>query len=275
MNTERDRATFRDDTGADLDLDERGDPDERAENERGDTPDERDTPERGERARRDERGRTRRDAAPGEGADQTLAMLDAISKRLDSMEKATTARLDAMERRRPSKGTRDDETFDPASPPGATAETAADSAKRRADAAKKEREDESSLGDAQARCDGVAAGWGERAPAPMSGERLQNYRTRLVRRFQKYSPAFADVNLTAIADASAFSAIETKIYADAAAAARDPSQYIADGVLQQRTRTNEEGHRITEFFGRETFIKGLKRPSMRVTSIITPERRAM
>ena len=167
---------------------------------------------------------------------------------------------------------------------GKPAETAADAArearkdraaKRRADAmktrtvadAERERQEENARADAQHRADSVAAMFGERAPPPMSGEDTLTYRKRMLRRFVKYSPQFKDADIHAIADAATFGGIEAVVYADAAAASKDPTD-LPEHVLLPITRTTESGHRITEFRGRHSFIRQLKRPSMRATAFL-------
>ena len=77
------------------------------------------------------------------------------------------------------------------------------------------------LRDAQARADVVAQLFGERAPPPVTGEPLREYRERLLHPWQRYS-AYKGANLTKIGDPKAFDAIEAQIYSDAAKASEDP-----------------------------------------------------
>lgn len=168
----------------------------------------------------------------------------------------------ARENRRDRAAKRRADSFRDGRKPGEARRTAAD--------AERERGEERERADAQARCDAVAQLFGERSPPPMSGENTTAYRKRLLRRFQSHSPAFKDADLGAIADAATLSGMETVIYADAAKASATPD--VPEGVLFKRTRVDaDSGHRVTEFFGKTTFISGLKAPTMRVTRFFTPQ----
>jgi hypothetical protein len=257
----------------------------------------------------------RQDGYPGIEPDKLLSTLDAISKRLDALEKpaaddAAKNRADAKRRRMdaenaawlaedPELAARDDAAEKKERGDliyaGEPEETAADKARearrdraasRRADSlrdgrkpgearrtaadAERERSEEHERTDAQARCDAVAQLFGERSPAPMSGENTMAYRKRLLRRFQQHSPQFKDADLGAIADAATFTGVESVVYADAAKASATPD--VPEGMMFKRTKVDpDSGHRITEFFGKNTFIYGLKRPNMRVVSFNLPQ----
>lgn len=60
--------------------------------------------------------------------------------------------------------------------------------------------------------------FGDRAPPPMAGESVHDYRTRLATKFQKWSKTFANANLAGIGCPNTLSAVEDSIYADASAA---------------------------------------------------------
>jgi hypothetical protein len=154
-------------------------------------------------------------------------------------------------------------------------------AKRRADAARTrsaadaetERKNETERADAQARADAVAAAFGEQSPPPLSGERAADYRVRLLRRFQKYSPQFKDADLHTIADAATFAGIESVVYSDAAKASSSPE--VLNARATKRTRINPDtGHRVTEFFGPDSIFKTFSAPVMAVTAFNVSERRA-
>ena len=135
------------------------------------------------------------------------------------------------------------------------------------------REQAAANADAQARADSVAQSWGERAPAPMQGETPIAYRVRLLRHHQPHctEPSFKDLDLGALAATAplALDGVERRIYADSVAASANPIG--PDDRLIQRTKIDpDSGHRITEFFGRKTFIHALKRPSMRATAFLIP-----
>ena len=126
------------------------------------------------------------------------------------------------------------------SKPGQPREVVAD----RADAMRRH---EARLADAQANADAVAAEFGERAPAPLSGETLRAYRCRLLRRYRHHSKEFADADLAAIDDPKLFAGIEARIYADAKAASATPD--VPAGYLWERVKTDASGRKISEFFG--------------------------
>src|SRR4029077_4887883 len=91
--------------------------------------------------------------------------------------------------------------------------------------------------------------WGMRAPAPLYGERLAAYRTRLMRPLQKHSKEYAKSDLDLLPrDEAIFGATERAIYADAVAASSSPDS-VPPGTLRMRTRVTESGHRINEFHG--------------------------
>lgn len=137
--------------------------------------------------------------------------------------------------------------------------------------AAQEREEDHNKADAQKRADAVAAAFGERAPAPMMGEALLNYRKRLLRGFQRHS-VFKDANLDTIAaDSATFANVEQAIYADAMKASATPD--VPAGHRVARVRTTDSGHRITEWFG-TTIFKSLAAPTMRVQAFNTPQNRS-
>ncbi len=257
--------------------------------------------------------KTRQDAEAGEKIDKMLGHLDDVSKRLFALEKGAKPLNDAAKIRRdaereawrdmdPEGCARDDAEegteIEALKAKGEPEEAAADAARksrkdrmrRRSDAmkaaarpfgsaaltaadAEKERQDSYAKADLQSRADSVFHALGEAAPAPMAGEVPDGYRRRLARILQRYSPDWKHIDLHTVAD-SVLALAETKIYADALAEAASPT--APPDQLIMRTRTNpDSGHRITEFFGNgTTFIRGLKRPSMRGVAFLTPNHRA-
>ena len=131
-------------------------------------------------------------------------------------------------------------------------------------------EERDAKADAQARADSVYHAFNDSAPPPMRGETAAAYDIRLIKGMQKHSVDWKDVDLHALPDAARTIA-RTRIYADAVVA----SQSVADlpeGRLIPHTETTQSGHRVTTFRGKNTFIMGLKRPSMRVTKFLTERR---
>jgi hypothetical protein len=112
--------------------------------------------------------------------------------------------------------------------------------------------------DAHARADSVYQELGLHAPPPHDGEGLLDYKTRLVKRLQQFSPKWKDENLRMMADAvvinpksTAFSNAEAQIYADAQVYAADPT--VGDlrnpGRLREVHKRDQGGTVITEFHG--------------------------
>jgi hypothetical protein len=102
---------------------------------------------------------------------------------------------------------------------------------------------------AQAKADVVAHAYGDAAaPAPLAGERLHDYRVRLLSKYQVHSKAFRDSNLYKIGDPTALSGVEDCIYNDAMAALRDPSTF-GPGELRAIKSKDATGREITRYHG--------------------------
>jgi hypothetical protein len=111
-------------------------------------------------------------------------------------------------------------------------------------------EDRSQFTAAQAKAHAVAQMYGDSAPANLQGERLQDYRVRLVSQYQKHSRTFKDANLARIGDAATLTAVENQIYADAAAALHDPSTF-RPGELRAVVMMDGANRPITKYIGHE------------------------
>lgn len=113
---------------------------------------------------------------------------------------------------------------------------------------KRSDDDYHAMCDVQARADEVYSALGQRsAPRFLDGEDSLGYRRRLVRDLKKHSPDWKDVNIHAIADESAFTVMERRVYADAMDVARSPVSAEV-GTLRAVTRRSG-GHEITEYVG--------------------------
>jgi len=122
--------------------------------------------------------------------------------------------------------------------------------------------------DAQARADAVFAGFGERAPRPLEGEVLIDYRRRLATKLKKHSPAWGKVKFSELPE-SAFKIAEDTVYNDAIAAAANPVDLQA-GELRMVTKIDPTtGVRSNVFYGKESFVKQMGRPGRRVASFRT------
>lgn len=108
-------------------------------------------------------------------------------------------------------------------------------------------EERSGFGEAQARADSVYRLNGKQAPPVMAGEKLFDYRRRLLAPLLKDSAQFAKINLAAT-NLDILDAIEPVVLADAAAAARDVSK-IPGGQMRKTERRDATGRTITEWHG--------------------------
>jgi hypothetical protein len=141
---------------------------------------------------------------------------------------------------------------------------------RRLEALLKPKSDDehAAFADAQARADAVFNGFGQRAPRPLEGETIIDYRKRLATKLKGYSPAWKAVKFSQLPE-EAFSIAETQVYADAISAATNPTDLEA-GELRQVTKTDPTtGVRTIVFYGKESFVKQMGRPGRRVKSFRT------
>lgn len=128
---------------------------------------------------------------------------------------------------------------------------------------------EAAFADAQARADEVFLALGDSAPRPMRGEDLLAYRLRLARKLQVHSSVWKERDLATIAraDAGAFENIESMVYADAAMAARQPSQ-VEPGLLREVKRRRQGGGEISEFVGNPiTWMQSFMAPARCATRL--------
>jgi len=108
-------------------------------------------------------------------------------------------------------------------------------------------EDYAELADAQAMADSVAKEYGQRAQAPMPGEKPLSYRRRMVKQFQKYSEQWKGFDLSSVKDPQLMKNIEVAVYADA--------RKISKKVLNARPGLTEretilgDGRKATVFDG--------------------------
>jgi hypothetical protein len=162
----------------------------------------------------------------GSTLDKCLAALDALAKRMDKWEAARQAEREKEEEEReadavgivPAEKEREEREI---KPPSESRSDSYGDFRNYPPRREYDTEEQFQLRDAQARADQVAQRFGERAPPPVTGEGLHEYRMRLLRPWQRYS-AYKGANLTKIGDPKAFDAIEAQIYGDAAHASEDP-----------------------------------------------------
>lgn len=89
--------------------------------------------------------------------------------------------------------------------------------------------------------------FGDSAPGPMQDEDVTAYRRRLMTGLKGHSTSYKGANLHTIVDDAVFDTAERTIYADAAEAAKRPSD-VAPGKLRPHI-SREAGHEIIEYYG--------------------------
>lgn len=117
-------------------------------------------------------------------------------------------------------------------------------------------QEQEQIADAQSRADATYNELGRRAPPPMPGERLIQYRRRLLQPLKAHSPTWKDVNL---ADHSGknLDVIEKQVFADAVVYA-DSNDAVRGDEMRTIHKTDNSGRRITEFRGKHSFINAFK-----------------
>ena len=195
----------------------------------------------------------------GEQLDKLLKGIDALTKTCDALNK----RMDAVEAGAPGDGKHvprhvgkdadaaDDGIPDPDNPgksPTEPKRVVADSDRVQhilADSERK-RDERAAIADAQANADMVCQSWSGSARPPMQGERLLDYRRRLLRPWMGYSKEFRDVEVNTL-DEPLLTPIERRVFADAIAAS-DPS-IAPEGQLRCTRRRDQTGREIYEYHG--------------------------
>jgi hypothetical protein len=120
------------------------------------------------------------------------------------------------------------------------------------------------LAETQYRWQEVARSWGERARGPLDGDTPRAYALRQMRRWQKYSRAYAPVDLSSIRDKPLFAEAQRAIAADALAASYDPV-HVGANRLREVHKIDHSGRKIIEFVGDvETTLAPFKLPTFRV-----------
>jgi hypothetical protein len=215
-------------------------------------------------------------------------------KRKDSAKKADSKKADAKKADAKKADDDDDDKKDDAFPPKKVKDDDDDDDDKKDDAAKadsaalrrqlqdqattlrrleallkpKSDDEHAAFADAQARADAVFNGFGQRAPRPLEGETIIDYRKRLATKLKGYSTAWKSVKFSQLPE-EAFNIAETQVYADAIAAATNPTDLEA-GELRQVTKTDPTtGVRTIVFYGKESFVKQMGRPGRRVKSFRT------
>ena len=117
---------------------------------------------------------------------------------------------------------------------------------------------------AQAKADRIAQAFGDSAPRWLDGERLPDYRRRLVSQFKQHSPAWKSADVPR--DEGVLRIAEAQIYADAQREASHPTN-IAEGTLIERVTRDQTGRHISKFYGDVEIALGpFKYPTQVVTA---------
>jgi len=126
----------------------------------------------------------------------------------------------------------------------------------------------------QARADDALQPWGERAPAPVADESVDEYRVRLVKIVQKRLPEGDEyrempMRKTQRQSPEAFTNFETEIYPRARAAAGRLDS-VAQGEERAITHVDPiNGHKSVTFLRRESFVTDFKAPIRYVRGFLT------
>jgi hypothetical protein len=107
------------------------------------------------------------------------------------------------------------------------------------------------MAEIQSRADRVANAFGEEVDKPMSGERPNDYRRRLLRKFLPHSQQFKDIDLNTVPAGPIFDGMERQVFADAEHAANDVQSLNASavGFLRKVVRKDDGGRNIVEYYG--------------------------
>ena len=161
-------------------------------------------------------------------------------RRMDDMEKAAKKRDDAHRHEDDDVNSESEEERKRREEEGRAKEVVADSTAPQTRYA---------LLGAQAAAEKAYEVWGLHAPAPLYGERLRDYRIRLLRPLQKHSKQFSKSDLDLLPrDEAIFGATESAIYTNSVAASSAPDS-VPRGQLRMVTKRLASGHTVNEFIG--------------------------
>jgi hypothetical protein len=99
----------------------------------------------------------------------------------------------------------------------------------------------------QSMADTAWRSWSGAAPAPLSGERLLDFRRRLLRPLMKFSTQFQNVDVEELRE-PLLTPIEKSAFADAIKASSDNSS-VPEDYLREVVTTDAAGRRISTFYG--------------------------
>ena len=118
--------------------------------------------------------------------------------------------------------------------------------------------------------------FGTEVPAPADDEPAGAFRKRLFNRLARKLPSGHELSEIRADDISSsptvYDHFEREVIKAAQAEGEKPSteNLPPSGEIVARHRTDDMGQRMTEFFGKESFIKSMSRPGRRVLRLIDP-----
>lgn len=121
---------------------------------------------------------------------------------------------------------------------------------------------------AHAKAEKICRAFGKAAPDAAPRETSLQYRKRLAQVFQSLSPEWKAFDVRPL-DQNSFEKIESRIYADAAQEAREPTS-VPTGQIVERFETDPTGRRTRKFFGDAATIWGPFRNPRRVGRVAVP-----
>jgi hypothetical protein len=125
------------------------------------------------------------------------------------------------------------------------------------------------------RFDSQFRSFGVEVPMPVDDEAPSRYRARLFNRLARKLPTghdYADLRADDFGSAVALDHFEIELLKAATVEGLTPSpeNLPSDGSLVARHRTDDMGAKVTEFYGKRSFIADMGRPGRRVAKIVDP-----
>ncbi len=124
---------------------------------------------------------------------------------------------------------------------------------------------------AQSRCDSITRALVDPSGAPgaVNTEGLLEYRCRLLRQIQKYSPKYKDSDLSKVTDAAVFDSVEAEIVGAAEREMRRPTQ-LGPGELREVREHDRSGRVVSSFYGDSIAAWRAFTPPPRFARFLTP-----
>jgi hypothetical protein len=119
----------------------------------------------------------------------------------------------------------------------------------------------------QERADNALAPWDIRAPHPVLGQRIDEYRRDLCVKLKKQLPEAHKLRQVQYRrlDDQVLSIFEPQLYNAVRAEAHNPNT-VPPGEFRRVVKSDANGMKIIEWVGQESFVKAMGRPGRRVQS---------